>query len=66
MVAMAEEVITQIKTVGVFPPIEVGKAKANPKAIKETKEAKAKVQKANLLKAKILIRNVSIVEKWVT
>ena len=62
MAAMAEEVTTQIKTGGVFPPIEMGKAKENQKDIKATKVAKAKVLKANLPKAKILIRNASIVK----
>ena len=66
VVAMAEEGTTQIKTGGVFPLIEMGKEKANPKAIRETKEAKVRDQKASLPKAKILIRNASIVEKWVT
>ena len=66
VVAMAEEVITQIKIAGVFPPIEVGKIKENQKDIKVTKEEKAKVLKANIPKAKILIRNVSTVEKWAT
>ena len=66
VVAMAEEVITQIKIAGVFPPIEVGKIKENQKDIKVTKVAKAKVLKANLPKAKILIRNVFIVGNQVT